>query len=217
MAKKLVRVKLEIKNLNVDCIDESPSTMDWSEIFEKESEDTRVYEAATCNGCEKYLVTLGPGTFEHQDCAEYMGLDDSDRGEGELCRGQVYTDGPLMNAFWPLPNSIFSTRWNAQDPKIAALKIRHLPLCIVETEAFGVGFALTGGGMDMSWYIAEGYMRLGFCPPICLRLPRMAGYPRSPKHRWVVKGCLRSAKVARTWADHKIEDLRKLLKEKNDD
>lgn len=83
------------------------------------------------------------------------------RDEGSAQSG---AEGPMMNYFWPVHN-----RGNLEE---MAVSIADLPLCVVEFEDSGeIGLALTGGGMDLSWEIAEAYIRLGYRPPVSLDLP----------------------------------------------
>lgn len=94
-----------------------------------------------------------------------------------------------------------------------AEKIADLPLCIVRFEDDeSYALALTGGGMDLSWEIAEAFMRLGYLPPLAYcDLPNMAGMDTGDeRHRWVIAGCLRSCEVATFQAERTAEKLRAL-------
>lgn len=127
-------------------------------------------------------------------------------GEGECkCGGHVpETEGPMMNYFYPLPGE-------PDDLEAAAVAIVDLPLCIVRVGS-EYGLALTGGGMDLSWEICEAYMRLGYLPPLDFcHLPGLAGKRLTPRTKWVLDGCERSAKVAEGWAAlarSKVRELR---------
>lgn len=86
-------------------------------------------------------------------------------------------EGPMMNYYWPL------THWLNADPYEAAERLRHFNLCLVkiETEDDNAlwALALTGGGMDLSWDIAAGYIALGFLPPRGLSV-----HQGGPKSTW---------------------------------
>jgi hypothetical protein len=102
-------------------------------------------------------------------------------------------DGPMMNYFYPVSDY---TRGGMED---WAATIADLPLCVVELDGER-GLALTGGGMDLSWEIAEAYVRLGYYPPSWLELPAMSGRGESAKDR----------AIASALATHYRADVRRL-------
>lgn len=129
-----------------------------------------------------------------------------------------YDDGPMMAYFYPLPDF---GRFRAED----AAKLEGLPLCLVQFTAGGWddynspddslpewALALTGGGMDLSWEIAEAHMRLGYLPPLFTsRLPRFAGKDYgSPRNQWIIAGCKRTAETTAATAQRVVEDLNNL-------
>jgi hypothetical protein len=85
-------------------------------------------------------------------------------------------DGPMMNYFYPVSD------YTPGDMNAWAAKLVDLPLCVVEI-GDERGLALTGGGMDLSWEIAEAYVRLGYYPPTWIDLPAMSGRGESAKDR----------------------------------
>lgn len=85
-------------------------------------------------------------------------------------------DGPMMNYFYPVSD------YTPGDMRDWAAKVADLPVCVVEI-GDERGLALTGGGMDLSWGIAEAYVRLGYYPPVWLDLPAMSGRGESAKDR----------------------------------
>lgn len=108
---------------------------------------------------------------------------------------ESYDDGPMMSYYYPLPDGDVSSE--------DALKLAHLPLCLVNFHGSDNedrpewALALTGGGMDLSWQIAEAHMQLGYMPPafVC-NLPRMAGMDLdSPVNAWIVAGCKRTGEA----------------------
>lgn len=47
---------------------------------------------------------------------------------------------------------------------------------LIDTETYEKYLMLSGGGMDMSWYIAEAFYQNGYAPPLYVcKLPAMAG------------------------------------------
>lgn len=103
------------------------------------------------------------------------------------------SDGPMMNYFYPVSD------YTPGGMDEWAAKIADLPLCVVELDGER-GLALTGGGMDLSWEIAEAYVRLGYYPPTWLDLPAMSGRGTSAKDR----------AIATALATHYRADVRRL-------
>ncbi len=112
---------------------------------------------------------------------------------------------PMMNYYYPLPNAI-------DDADKVRETLQGLPLTLVyfnETEDSEAiyALALTGGGMDLTWEIAEAYIRLGYYPPLqYCGLPRMA-MSMNPDRRAVLEGCKLSAKAGALRASNLVEDL----------
>lgn len=115
------------------------------------------------------------------------------------------------------------------DLQDAAMRLEGLPVCVIEIDdADGmteVGMALTGGGMDLSWEIAEAYMRLGHLPPAHFaELPAMAGMPASDDNLKIVEACERSltesartAERRREWGVETLDRIRANLSPVNAD
>ena len=101
--------------------------------------------------------------------------------------GHLYFEGPMMNSFYPCPFN---------DTDEAARAIAHLPLCVIVLEDGETGFALTGGGMDLSWEICDAYISCGFLPPFqfCC-LPDMAGKGKERRTQLILTACQRTAEV----------------------
>ncbi len=133
------------------------------------------FEAVRCDGCQRI----------NTDGSEYC----------PACKALGKTvdlptaEGPMMDYYYGLPG--FGT-----DPETASRTIADLPLCLVHFPELDTwGLALTGGGMDLSWEIAEAYLRLGYVPPFHLSdLPAMAGRGSSDRDRWIIAGCLEAAR-----------------------
>lgn len=103
------------------------------------------------------------------------------------CEGRIPSaPGPMTNYLWPL--DVFDI--TAEE---CAERIVDLPLCIVtDNDGDIVGMALTGGGMDLSWEIAEAYMRLGCYPPAMIRLAAICGRGADDKDKWIAAGMVKS-------------------------
>lgn len=86
------------------------------------------------------------------------------------------------------------------------------PICIVEMYDGETGFALTGGGMDLSWDIATAYVECGFLPPAWIRLPEFGGMTLNAHRRRIIEACKRSAELMAERARWGIGDLERLEK-----
>jgi hypothetical protein len=182
-----------VKELYTDSVEVMPLDYDWGQGY---LEKWEYFEAAICEECGKPVVVWGEG--RHRDIEE-----------GTRCGGYVFTEGPMMNYYYPLPDF---DHW--PDPAQAAKRIADLPLCIIRFSDSGeYALALTAGGMDLSWEICEAYMCLGYLPPLHFcHLPSLAGIKLDQRTCWILAGCRRSAKVAAYRAREVKEKLRKLRK-----
>ena len=163
-----------IRDLHGDAITVTAREYNFGEGY---ADTWEYYEACKCDGCGQ---AVGPA--RQGDC--HGDIDD----ESE-CEGSLSGEGPMIHYWWHLPEY----RGNALTD---CLKLVDLPVCIVEnlSEEVSVeesyGLALTGGGMDLSWELAEAYMRLGYLPPFRLAdLPAYAGLSLDTRRRWIVAGC----------------------------
>jgi hypothetical protein len=181
-----------IKNLSCASIDVKPIDYDWSDENHPYGEAWDFWEAGDCTKCGKYAV-VSSSDETHSD------VDDESECDGTI---QANVDGPMNSYYYPLPGLV----------RDDALKIAHLPLCIVEVDG-ETGLALTGGGMDLSWEICEAFMLLGELPPLHFAdLPGMAGRGTSERDRWIIAGCLQSCAVAVGWARSRAKRLRETAK-----
>jgi hypothetical protein len=150
------------------------------------------YGGEQCQTCGAVVVlTTGQGGEAHKHCA------------ATACDGYVpMFEGPAMSYAYELPGFQL-------DPYDAATAIAHLPLCLIEwddtddrghaTGRDGWALALTGGGMDLSWEIAEAFMCLGYLPPLKYA-GRLPDYGRGRgAQRYVLQGARKAIQVARTW------------------
>lgn len=160
----------------------------WPETFE-------FYEAPDCQKCGEY------GTWDEEENQWSCPTVDCPMYEGEIEVEDV--SGPMMNYSYAVPY------WD-QAPQVAASRISHLPLCVVEfPDASSIHLALTGGGMDLSWEICEAFILLGFLPPAHFAdLPAMSGYPRDDDHRKVMDACLASLSVQNERSSSALQSVR---------
>lgn len=161
-----------IKNLRRNSIDVVPKYIDWSSL---DLDDYTVAEVSECSECSVPVVMSGRGEVSHSD--EMNGETD--------CPGYLNSEGPLMNYGYLIEVN------NLEEARL----LGGLPLCLVElgSEMF---LALTGGGMDLGWEICEGYMRLGFLPPVHFAdLAKMAGRGTSKLDKWIINGCRASLRA----------------------
>lgn len=196
-----------LDGLSVDALESAPVNVDgWGEDyglpldFDGTGKGFRFWETAECADCGAVIVReCGGGEERHSD------LDPDAEHEGEACRGYIPpTEGPMMNYWYPV-----RLRCSPED---AARKIAHLPLCVVEVEG-QTGLALTGGGMDLSWEICAAFVALGFYPPTHFaKLPAMGGRGASASDRRLIRACEESFRIAASWAQNGIEDLKRLRK-----
>jgi hypothetical protein len=114
-------------------------------------------------------------------------------------------DGPQMN-YWYECEYL-----DSDNAAAAAVAIVDLPLCIVEIDGRW-GFALTGGGMDLTWEIVEAYVQIGLLPPVYYArdLPGMAGRGNNEKDQMLAAACLRSLTAAAESLNRDAERLREM-------
>jgi len=177
-----------VRDLWASYIDAISQERDWSEGYPEEWE---YLEAARCEECGKIVCNV-LGEQEHRE------LDDETD-----CLGYVNAEGPMMNYAYPI-------RLNRVGTEEAQTALIDLPLCIVQTEDAEY-MALTGGGMDLSWEICEGYMRLGYLPPVHFsRLPELAGKGLNNRTKWVLAGMRASLLIQKERATRELAQLSRL-------
>lgn len=181
-------------------------TVDWGTISWVSS------EAAKCDHCGEVCIDNEDGTFSHSDCQACGKCEvghffcDAHKARSGGCNGQPFgsAEGPLMNYFYPC-------EWQRDlSMEEAAKAIVGLPLCVVEVDDQERGFALTGGGMDYSWEICLGYIKLGHLPPVSYILhssmPHLARV-MGPAELAVVNGLRASLVVSRRNAKNALNEL----------
>ncbi len=183
----------DVSNLSAACTDVKSIDFDCTEGYG----DTWGYtEATECSECGAKLIADN-GEQQHQD------LDAS-----TVCEGYVSSEGPMFNYLYPLDKV-------PSDEEIREA-LSDLPLCIVTmtnawdrgTAAHEAYLALTGGGMNMAWYICTAYVRLGCLPPLtyCC-LPNFAGMTLTDERRLVLAACKETARIEMRSAEAVAEDL----------
>ena len=196
----------DVESLHFGCEDAESRDIDWSEGY---GEDWVAYEAIEDVECSCGWMGTVVASAAYFTCP---GCD-----EGHDCDS---AEGPMMNSYYPLPDH---ANFSSED----AAKLHGLPLCLVNfsdgswrddlqrlcrSDRPDWALALTGGGMDLSWEIAEAHMRLGLLPPLfACRLPRYAGKDMtSPRNAWIIAGCKRTAEVVSGHAQRVAYDLEQL-------
>ena len=193
------------KNLSAALIFKESVHFDFGEGY---PEGWEFWDADECSECGKVLMSNGG---EEQHC------DIDDKSE---CEGYVNGDGPMMNYYYPLDGehtfNKYDFDWGAycKDEQEAAKRLAYLPLCLVRIGAWdddNWALALTGGGMNLAWQIAEAHIRLGFLPPldICEGLPDFAGQGYTRRRKEILAACNRSLWYATNNISHAKRELKR--------
>jgi hypothetical protein len=208
MTETTTEAPFDVAQLSPLALDAEPVWFDWSEADYPEGWEYA--EAPDCPACGEYArwdAEENAWRCPDEDCENTQEIDPFEQG----------AEGPVMSYYYPLPR-------DEDDLNEAASKISMLPLCVVRIDAETLNdprgedtyaLALTGGGMDLSWEICEGFARLGYLPPVHFaNLPGMAGYPRTDAQRATLDACKRSwiehRERASTQADYALESLRRM-------
>lgn len=159
-----------VSRLHLSALDATPRHFDFSEGY---GDVWEYCEAVRCSGCDTAMLGRR-GEEQHRE------LDPK-----SACAGYVGSDGPMMNFLYALPD--------APGDDVIVDALADLPLCVVTLpdaiEGEDTFLALTGGGMDMSWYIVDAYVRLGYLPPAYFSLPSFAGMALTPKRELLLAAC----------------------------
>lgn len=192
MAKTVKAIREEVKQLSYASIDADCRTMDWQEALGENMEGWKSYEAITCDKCGKALVVSELGECRHND------LDHE-----STCSGYINHEGPMMNYFYPA-----DFRMSCEE----AAKLCEGCCIVIKLEDGTTGFALAGGGMDLSWDIAGSYVACGLLPPAWIRLPEFAGMTLDTHRRRIIEACRESAEGMAARARSNTADLDRLVK-----
>lgn len=185
----------DVSHLSVAVIDVTPRHVDFGEGYG----DTWTYtQAAECSECKEPMLAQD-GESHHRE------LDPR-----SACDGYVSGSGPMMNFIYGLPEM------PPDDEIVKALA--NLPLCIVSfphaREGEDTFLALTGGGMNMSWYIIEAYVRLGYLPPAYFSPPNFVGTRLTHDHRLLLEACRETQRRVIADATHAtayLDDLERTM------
>ena len=212
--KTLKQIRAEVEKLGAEHIDSESRTVNWSDLMGENMDGWRSYEAVTCGECNKTVCVVGPWrSYKAVTCGEcnktvcVVGPQGecrhNDVDQDTECSGYINSEGPMMNYFYPCDVG--------QAPVAAALAVSGC-ICVVEMDDGTTGFALTGGGMDLSWDIAAAYVDNGFLPPAWIRLPRMGGKALNARTRLIIEACKRTAELMAQRARWNVGDLEILEK-----
>jgi len=204
MSKTNQEIASGLRNCSVDS---KSRQVDWQEALGEDMEGWQAFELEECEECERSLIVSSHcGQDEHRHVQPEIEDEDGNEVENE-CMGTVsYFEGPMMNYFHPCELRGLSN-------EEAAEAIAHLPLCVVEFADGERGFALTGGGMDLSWEICDAYISCGYLPPFAsCDLPDMSGKGREPRTQLILAACQRSAEILEGWANRRGDSLAKMVK-----
>ena len=112
-----------------------------------------------------------------------------------------------MNYFYPI-----GTNQQCKFTQKDADRLSGLPLAIAYYGPSDTwGLVLTGGGMDLSWEICEGFIRLGYLPPSCMcRLPLFGDEKWTDRKELVWSSCLRTLEIQTRWLEGRANALCRL-------
>jgi len=156
---------VKVEDLYFGCEDFTPRDFDWSKGYAETWEIIQPYDYEDFEGIE-------------EDAEEKLGYYDYDNMQD--------SNTPMMSYFYPLP---FHEDFDQED----ARAIKDICLCLVyfnDSEEYAL--ALTGGGMDLSWQIAEAHIRLGYLPPRhFVNLPKFGGSTKDARKTVIINAFLR--------------------------
>lgn len=139
----------------------------------------------------------------HKDWEVIYPSDESVRADGEYkdLEDAIESDPdyrqPIFNHLYPFPSSCGS--------RCAADKLIGTNMTVVEVDG-ETHLALTGCGMDMSWYICKAYVAIGYYPPFeFCNLPNMGEIDKD-----VLNACEKTCEAVRDSASAMLENLGKL-------
>ncbi len=193
---------------NEDIDDLDDALFAWYEAVEVQDEDTNaVRTVVVANGTVVALWaderTYGANEYEEyeennstetdEEYALNPGALDSYYFRRLFETGDDIANGPSVQYWYPCAGL-------DRDPIRAAALIRHTPAVVVRVGR-NWGLALTGGGVNQDWGLAEAYIMLGELPPLDLAkdLPSIGSRGASDDDKVIVAACLRSLRSAAAW------------------
>jgi len=174
-------------------------TVDRDDVAEELGVDDELLRAA---GVPKELAAINGyvDLFEWEDEISEQGY------YGDLQVQMDGCEGPMMNFVYSLEKEV-----SLDD--VTKISANVCMVCFSEdAQDAGLpeyGFALTGGGMDMSWDIAGAYVDLGFLPPttVVSRLPEFAGDTLTERKARIIEAMRQDYRVRARWIEQGIRDL----------
>jgi hypothetical protein len=182
---------------------------------------SRILPEFDCLDPQEIVACLGDHTF---DCPREEGEDYHDYVDRIRAAAEDFTAEheydlplePLVGFAYHLGNEESSLQVRGEDGQPHILSAGHAQaillayggsVCLVRIDG-ALCLALTGGGMDLSWDICEGYMLLGLLPPAHFEPPQMGGKQRTTRNLRILAACRRSYRLARQWMGQKLQHLR---------
>ncbi len=213
--------------LNCDTVDLHTQTFSFYGNYSVEAEGPGVYCLHECmqTGEQDCLDCGGTGENEDvdTDCQKCDGSGSGDQDDGTCeecdgsgqdeevdtdcptCDGTRYNDPdggdpdawiPIQSRMWHLPHFELPDDW------------RDCLSCTTVVQIDGESYlALTGCGMDLSWELAESFIRLGYRPPASIRLPAMCGRGHNERDQAIAEICRESKRILMRWMENGIEDI----------
>jgi hypothetical protein len=212
---------VNIDNLYARVVGVKPVRVDWGELREAQDNGAEdlfsYYEAFThsddegrdwtlinTDGSTTHVVVDGKAwdLSDYDTLLDEVGIDTDDDivmpanyPDEETFRALADVEPMFDSSEGPQVNYWYSLESDNADGADLAARLGVTSLCVVEVGG-RFGLALTGGGMDMTWDIADAFIRLGLLPPVHFAdLPTMAGLSRSDVNLRVVAAMRRSLTV----------------------
>lgn len=193
---------IDIHNLKCCALSEAPyrfrfdqSTRYWSHSDDGDSSKSwMVHETIesetgeqTCPDCEGF-----GGDEDDGECPAC-----GDEGTIDLDYGDPSAWDPAIHLAYPIPHLELPGDWRCRLVNMTVVTVFEEP-----------HLALTGGGMDMRWAIAETYINLGYYPPadVC-KLPAMAGRGESESDQLILKACFIALEKMRQRTQWQLDSL----------
>lgn len=175
-----------VQKLRTGAINYVPRDHDYGQDSYGEENGYEFEGYARCEECGAIIQTCSEITHSDHDADSY-------------CNGVAIPNEPLMNYFYPLPRDISEE---------AKKSLVDTCLCVVKVGG-DTGFALSGGGMDLSWEICEAYILAGFLPPIHFcPLPMMADKGSNPGDFKIIQAMQASWKHLQEMSKYTLKDLK---------
>jgi len=194
---------LKVEGLYCSSINIEVREFDFSTGYPEQWDYLEVQKCDSCGGIYS----------NHDENCRNPDVDEDD--EPKVCEyggSNDIPEGPMMNFLWGFGDI------SPQFDESTARKIIDVNMCLVFIEDEDKTYlALTGGGMDLSWDIAEAYIKLGYLPPAKISLPNLAGTdPNSDNNKLIIAAMKESYRVQAMWAEQRNADLDRKIKAMRD-